>query len=246
MHLTKLTLTYLVSSSPFIAVPSMRCLSDCCFKYFLTFWHTSLSSPVSADAEGLSDADFNTSWRGGKTMGLSSNLSLLRLGMSPRARGNFAILFFVMARNLREVMRLMPSGITSMEFLLISRISSLESCRICAPAISSKDRTYTLEAHTYRLWEDFEPVPSNIEIAQAVALHDLIWYRALWIMRERKPVPSQPAPPLQTCLRSYRSTLSCINPITSNGNAGICLPLRSSVTPDADALGGTPAFEACI
>ena len=68
---------------------------------------------------------------GGNSIGFSSNFNLLKLVISPSASGKRVILLRATARNLSEVMFLIPSGMETMRFLLMSSISREDNWRTC-------------------------------------------------------------------------------------------------------------------
>lgn len=178
--LTGLRCIYLSSSS---GLGRILCWTAVALRKRFTCWQTSFSD--SMDETLWFSLGFSASG-GGNSIGFSSNFNLLRLGISPSASGSRVILFFAMARNFRELMFLISSGIATMLFLLMSKISSDESWRTCHPLVDASDSALQL-GHAYRLRKVLELVPSYVEISQSTALHNFTRHRYLWVVRKRKP-----------------------------------------------------------
>ena len=101
-----------------------------------TLTHMSYDVCASRDVDEVSGEVLYVSG-GGNSIGLSSNFNLLRLFISPIARGRRVMRLRATAKNFSDVSRLMSSGILARRFLLRSRISSLESWRIYERSVPS-------------------------------------------------------------------------------------------------------------
>jgi len=79
---------------------------------------------------------------GGKDIGLSSSLSLVKDGMSPRHKGSRVTLLCVKARVLSDVMFVMPSGMVVMRLRLRSSVCRPVKRRIWEGKVSTSHWGY--------------------------------------------------------------------------------------------------------